>query len=70
VDQRHNGPEHCGEKMKLDVTGPLARAHCDLEPYFDDNLETYVKSKQHRQQVMREKEVYDKRDFKGQKWRH
>ena len=68
IERRHFGPQHCGEKMKLDVTGPAV--HADLEPYFDDNLETYIKSRQHHKQVMREKEVYDKREFKGHRWRN
>lgn len=68
VDDRHKGPKHCGARMKLDVTGPVVRP--DLEPYFDDNLGTYVKSRQHRAQVMRVQEVYDKREFKGHKWRN
>lgn len=67
VDDRHNGPEHCGQKMALDVTGPAV--HTDLEPYFDDNLGTYIKSRQHRKAVMREQDVYDKREFKGHKWK-
>jgi hypothetical protein len=32
----------------------------DLEPYYDDNLETGIKSKQHRKEVMRERGVYEK----------
>ena len=68
VAERHNGPPHCGQKMRLDVSGPSIR--CDLEPYFDENLETYIKSRQHHKQVMREEDVYDKREFKGQKWRN
>ena len=53
--------------MKLDVTGPAV--HTDLEPYFDDNLDTYVKSRQHRKSVMREQGVEDKREYKGHRWR-
>jgi hypothetical protein len=68
VDHRHVGPPHCGEQMKLDVTGPAV--HTDLEPYFDDNLSTYVKSRQHRKSVMRDQGVEDKREYRGHKWRH
>lgn len=33
------------------------RAISDLEPYYDDNLQTQIRSKQHRKQVMREQGV-------------
>jgi len=36
------------------------RVHGDFEPYYDDNLETGIKSKKHRAQVMKEKGVYEK----------
>lgn len=39
---------------------PQYHAIGDMEPYFDENLETYVKSRQHRKQVMRAREVYEK----------
>lgn len=34
--------------------------HSDLEPYYDDNLETHIQSRQHRVKVMKEKDVYEK----------
>lgn len=37
----------------------------DMEPYYDENLETHVKGKQHRKEVMRDKGVSEK--F-GQNW--
>jgi hypothetical protein len=38
----------------------------DLEPYYDENLEKYIKSKRHRKQVMREQEVCESY---GKGWR-
>lgn len=32
----------------------------DLQPYYDENLEAYVKSKQHRRQLMAERGVSEK----------
>lgn len=32
----------------------------DVAPYYDDNLQTYVRSKQHRAEVMREKGLTEK----------
>lgn len=37
----------------------------DVEPYFDDNLQSYIKSKQHRKEVMKEQGVAEK--F-GKRW--
>jgi len=67
ISERFNAPTHCGEPMKLLIASRYVIA--DIEPYYDDQLDVGIKSRQHRKEVMREKEVYDKRDFKGQKWR-
>jgi putative FmdB family regulatory protein len=32
----------------------------DVEPYWDDNLQTGIKSKQHRKEIMREQGVSEK----------
>jgi putative FmdB family regulatory protein len=32
----------------------------DMAPYYDDNLETHVRSRKHREQVMREKGLAEK----------
>jgi hypothetical protein len=32
----------------------------DVQPYYDDNLETYVRSRQHRRSLMKEQGVYEK----------
>jgi len=29
----------------------------DLEPYYDDNLQTHIRSKRHRRQAMRDQDV-------------
>ena len=47
----------CGKTMQRVIGGYSVIP--DMAPYYDDNLETYVKSRQHRKQVMREKGVYE-----------
>jgi putative FmdB family regulatory protein len=32
----------------------------DFDPYYDDNLQAYVRSKQHRRQLMKEQDVSEK----------
>jgi putative FmdB family regulatory protein len=59
VAERNNPPAcECGAMMKKIISG--YRVVGDLEPYYDDNLEAFVKSKQHRREVMREKGVSEK----------
>lgn len=60
VAERNNGPAcpKCGEPMPKIIGGHKVIG--DMDPYYDDNLETYVKSRQHRKQLMREKDVYEK----------
>jgi putative FmdB family regulatory protein len=59
VDQRNDGPQcECGAIMVKVFS--KAAAIGDLEPYFDDNLQTYIKSRKHRVQVMRDKDVAEK----------
>ena len=67
IAERNNGPECCGEQMQKIIT--LGYVITDMEPYYDENLETYVKSRQHRNEVMREHGVYDRREFKGHRWK-
>ena len=55
VAERNNAPECCGTPMKKLIGG--YRVVADLEPYYDENLQTYVKSKRHRREVMREQGV-------------
>jgi len=41
----------CGGEAKKIISG--YRVHGDIEPYYDDNLESYITSKQHRRLVMK-----------------
>lgn len=68
IEKRRDGPECCGRKMQLDVSGPYVRP--DIEAYYDYDLETPIKSRQHHREVMRERDVADKRDYKGTRWRN
>lgn len=59
VSNRNDAPTcKCGQLMRkvLSVSKPIG----DVEPYYDDNLEAGVKSKQHRRELMRERGVYEK----------
>ena len=57
VDERDKAPpcQICGTETRkiLSVSRPIG----DMAPYFDDNLESYVKGKQHRKKLMKEKGV-------------
>ena len=48
----------CGGKCRKIIS--VYRVHADMEPYFDDQLETYIKSKKHRRGVMKDKGVSEK----------
>ena len=65
IDDRDNAPEcqHCGGKTRKIISA--YKVHGDLNPYYDDNLETYITSKQHRQVVMKQKGVSENY---GQGW--
>ena len=55
---RNNLPAcECGKTMQRVIGGHSVVA--DMAPYYDDNLETYIKSRQHRKEVMRQKGVYE-----------
>lgn len=59
VADRDKAPKcKCGQQMRkvLSISKPIG----DVRPYYDDNLQTGIKSKQHRKQVMREQGVYEK----------
>ena len=43
----------------------LSRPHPDMQPYFDENLETYIQGKQHRQKVMKDRGVSE---YFGKGW--
>ena len=66
VAMRHDAPSHCGVYMRLIIVPGYVIN--DIAPYYDDNLQCGIRSRQHRQEVMREQGVYDRRDFKGHKW--
>lgn len=65
LDERNQLPtcDLCAVEMQRVIGGHSVVP--DFEPYYDDNLETYVKGKQHRRQVMREKGVSE---IFGKKW--
>ena len=63
IADRDNCPEceHCGKDTRKIISSQ--RVHPDFEPYYDENLETHIQSKQHRKKVMKEKglvELYGK----------
>ena len=57
VNNRNDAPtcKHCNGRTKKIISSQ--NVHSDFDPYYDDNLESYVKSKQHRKKLMREKGV-------------
>ena len=59
VADRDNAPpcDSCGKETRKIIS--LYRVHGDFEEYYDDNLETHIKSKQHRKKVMKEKDVVE-----------
>jgi putative FmdB family regulatory protein len=58
VAERNDCPKcECGGETKKIISA--YHAHGDLEPYFDDNLQTFIQSKQHRKQVMQEQGVFE-----------
>lgn len=64
VDDRDDCPKcECGGETEKIISG--YRVHGDFDPYYDDNLQTFVRSKQHRQQVMKEQGVFE---HYGQNW--
>lgn len=56
VDDRNNCPScKCGGETEKVISG--YRVIGDLEPYYDDNLQTHIQGRQHRQRVMAEQGV-------------
>jgi len=45
----------CGGDCRKIIS--LSRPHPDMQPYYDENLETHIESRQHREKVMKEKGV-------------
>ena len=56
-------PCECGGKTKKIISAFWT--HSDLTPYYDDNLQTHIQSKQHRKKVMKQQGVCE--NF-GQGW--
>jgi len=65
VDDRNNCPEcrFCGGVTRKIIS--LPKVHGDMKPYYDDNLQTHIRGKQHRQAVMKEQGVSE---HYGQGW--
>ena len=65
VDEYLNCPscERCGSKTRKIISRHFV--HGDFDPYYDDNLETFITSKQHRKVVMKAQGVEE--SF-GQNW--
>ena len=66
VAERNVAPpcQHCGRGTRKVIS--LSKPIGDMQPYYDDNLQAYVTSRQHRKQLMREHGVYEKI---GMNWR-
>lgn len=47
----------CGKPMERVIGGHSVIP--DMAPYYDDNLQTYIRSRQHRKDVMRQQGVYE-----------
>ncbi len=60
IDDRNRAPDcqHCGGTTIKIIS--RYSAHSDLTPYYDENLESHITSRQHRQKVMRERGVSEK----------
>jgi len=59
VAERDDAPEcsQCGKHTRKIIS--VQRVHADFAPYYDENLETGIQSKQHRKKVMKEKGVVE-----------
>jgi len=66
VSERNDAPacRACGGATNKIISA--GRVHPDFSPYYDDNLEAWVKSKQHRKKIMREQGVVE---AYGKGWR-
>ena len=65
IEERNDCPkcDHCGGKTKKIISKYYT--HGDIDPYYDENLDSFVRSKQHRKQIMRDQGVSEKY---GQGW--
>ena len=55
--------KHCGSGTKKIISG--YKVHSDMVPYYDENLQTHIQSKQHRRSVMKAQGV---EEHFGQNW--
>lgn len=60
ISERNNAPscDKCSKPMAKTIGGHNVVP--DFQPYYDGNLETYVRSKQHRREVMKQQGVSEK----------
>lgn len=60
VDERNNAPDCnlCGTAMIKTIS--MYAVVPDLEPYYDEHLQTAIRSKQHRKRVMSEQGVSER----------
>lgn len=64
IEDRNNAPPcECGGETRKIIS--LYKIHGDMEPYYDENLQTHIQGKQHRQRVMKEQGVSE---HFGQNW--
>ena len=64
LEDRGNCPTcDCGGKTRKIIS--LYVVHSDMEPYYDEHLQTHIQGKQHRQKVMKEQGVSE---YYGQNW--
>lgn len=64
VDERNNCPDcACGGETRKIIS--LYSVHSDMAPYYDENLQTHIQGKQHRQKVMKQQGVSE---HYGQNW--
>ena len=65
IDDRNNCPECCNQSMKKIIS---SNVRPDIEPYVDIHMlgpdrPVYVKSRQHKKQLMKEHNVREKLDY-------
>ena len=60
VDERNVCPpcQHCGGATRKIIS--LSKPIGDMAPYYDDNLQAYVTSRQHRRELMKQQGVSEK----------
>jgi len=59
MDEREQACPHCATLMRRLVSTRYSVVR-DMAPHYDDNLQSWVKSKQHRAELMRRKGLVEK----------